>query len=305
MKKLFFGAVLLVAAALVSSQAQSTYPVSIKHDLGTLEIKSKPKRIVTLELSFADNLMAFGEKPVGLARDRLPSYFTELASTPVVGLRNAPSLEQIVALKPDLIIADTGRHKAIFSQLERIAPTVAFNSMSGTYDELLVQVEQIAAILGEREQAKVLLEQQARLFAKAKILTKRSATVVTGIIGTGTSAPGFTTASSGTLMGSMFEKLGRNVPTKPQGSSAWYSLSLEGMLAMNPSALVFMLFPEDKPAFETFKQNPLWQRLDAVKNKRVYVVDRGVWSYGRGIIAIRKITAEMLQNGILGNIPTP
>ncbi len=38
-----------------------------------------------------------------------------------------------------------------------------------------------------------------------------------------------------------------------------------------------------------------------MRSKWVYVVDRGVWSYGRGILAIRKITAEMLTNGILGN----
>jgi ferric citrate transport system substrate-binding protein len=302
MKKIIaFGMLFLAVLALVSSRAQSSYPVSIQHDLGTLELKSKPQRIVVLELSFADNLLAFGVKPVGMARDRLPSYFTELANVPVVGLRASPSLEQILALKPDLIIADTGRHKAIFEQLQRIAPTIAFNSMSGTYDELLVQVTKIASVVGATEEAKTLLEQQARLFEKAKILTKKGASIITGIIGTGTATPGFTTASSGTLMGSMFEKLGRFVPTKMQGASAWYAVSLEGLVALNPSALVFMLFSEDKPAFELYKQNPLWERLDAVKNKRVYVVDRGVWSYGRGILAIRRITAEMLTNGILGN----
>ena len=244
MKKIIaLGMVFLAVLALVSSCAQTSYPVSIQHDLGTLELKSKPQRIVVLELSFADNLLAFGVKPVGMARDRLPSYFTELANVPVVGLRASPSLEQILALKPDLIIADTGRHKAIFEQLQRIAPTMAFNSMSSTYDELLVQVTKIASIVGATEEARTLLEQQARLFEKAKILTKKGASIITGIIGTGTSTPGFTTASSGTLMGSMFEKLGRNVPTKMQGTSAWYAVSLEGLVALNPSALVFMLFP--------------------------------------------------------------
>jgi ferric citrate transport system substrate-binding protein len=305
MKKFVFAVVFGAVVVSALSSAQSPYPVRIVHDLGTLEVKSTPKRIVTLELSFADNLMAFGSQPVGLARDRLPTYFAPLKDTPVVGLRASPSLEQILALKPDLIIADTGRHKAIFENLQKIAPTIMFNSMSGTYDDLLEQTRKIGQLMGKSGLAETLIADQERLFAKAKILTKQNASIITGIIGTGTNNIGFTTASSGTLMGSMFEKLGRNVPTRPQNNAAWYAVSLEGLVALNPSALVFMLFEEDKPAFESYKKNPLWERLDAVKNKRVYVVDRGIWSYGRGILAIRQITREMLQNGILGNHPTP
>jgi ferric citrate transport system substrate-binding protein len=305
MKKLILATVLGGVALSALSSAQSPAPMQIVHDLGTLEVKSIPKRIITLELSFADNLMAFGTQPIGLARDRLPTYFAPLKDTPVVGLRASPSLEQILALKPDLIIADTGRHKAIYESLQKIAPTIMFNSMNGTYDELLVQTRKIGQLLGKATLAEYLIAEQERLFAKAKILTKQNASIITGIIGTGTNSIGFTTASSGTLMGSMFEKLGRSVPTRPQNNAAWYAVSLEGLVALNPSALVFMLFAEDNPAFERYKSSPVWSRLDAVKNNRVYVVDRGVWSYGRGILAIRQITREMLQNGILGNRPNP
>ena len=42
-----------------------------------------------------------------------------------VGTRSQPSMEVIAGLKPDLIIADTSRHRAVYDQLRKIAPRAA------------------------------------------------------------------------------------------------------------------------------------------------------------------------------------
>lgn len=43
--------------------------VEIKHDGGTTKIDKEPKRVVALEYSFVDALVALGVKPVGIADD--------------------------------------------------------------------------------------------------------------------------------------------------------------------------------------------------------------------------------------------
>ena len=63
-------------------------------------------------------------------RDKIGKYTS-------VGTRKQPNLEEISKLKPDLIIADNNRHKGIYKDLNKIAPTI----------ELKVSMEIIMKIL--------------------------------------------------------------------------------------------------------------------------------------------------------------
>ena len=89
------------------------------------QLTAVPERIVVLEYSFADHLAMLDTAPVGYAVDAMPDYllpFTEGVGAEPVGTRAEPSLEAIVALRPDLIIGDLRRHEAIYDQLSEIAP---------------------------------------------------------------------------------------------------------------------------------------------------------------------------------------
>ena len=94
--------------------------------LGSMEISGTPKRIVALEFSFVDDLVAVGLKPIGIADDNNPSSLippvkAAVGSYTSVGLRATPNLETIASLHPDLIIADAGRHAKIYDKLQAIA----------------------------------------------------------------------------------------------------------------------------------------------------------------------------------------
>ena len=66
-----------------------------------------------------------------------------------VGTRKSPSLEVIASLSPDLIIADTSRHEAIYGSLSEIAPTIVFDSLTGTYEVALEAARTIAHAVGK------------------------------------------------------------------------------------------------------------------------------------------------------------
>ena len=100
--------------------------VTIHDDQGELTIDTPPARIVALEYSFVDALANVGISPVGIADDGQPDRIQEPMRSLIkpwtsVGTRSQPSMEVIAGLKPDLIIADTSRHRAVYGQdLKRV-----------------------------------------------------------------------------------------------------------------------------------------------------------------------------------------
>lgn len=130
----------LMAFGLEVALAQSNFPATVEHELGTLELETAPKRIVALEYSFVDALLALGVEPVGMAKDDIPPYLAaEIADIPSVGSRYELNLEAILAREPDLILADLSRNREIYGQLSKIAPTAVFDSYYGKYGETLEQ----------------------------------------------------------------------------------------------------------------------------------------------------------------------
>ncbi len=89
-------------------------------------------RIVALEFSFVDALANVGVSPVGVADDNQPSRVIQPVRDLIrpwtsVGTRSQPNMESIAALKPDLIIADSSRHRAAYGQLSKIAPVLLYS----------------------------------------------------------------------------------------------------------------------------------------------------------------------------------
>ncbi|WP_305100450.1 ABC transporter substrate-binding protein, partial [Staphylococcus aureus] len=83
---------------------------------------------------------ALDVKPVGIADDgkkkRIIKHVREkIRDYTSVGTRKQPNLEVISKLKPNLIIADSSRHKGINKELNKIAPTSSSNS-DGNYTKV-------------------------------------------------------------------------------------------------------------------------------------------------------------------------
>ena len=105
-------------AAPASVSQSDSVPITIKHSLGTLTLPKPATRVVACSEEAVDFLITLGVQPIGICSDRvsgagtgvpyeLPHFFPQaLLGTPMfVGTADSPSLEQIVALKPDLIIS--------------------------------------------------------------------------------------------------------------------------------------------------------------------------------------------------------
>lgn len=296
MNGLFTLTTTLILGAAFAQSAQT-----VRHELGSTEITGTPKRIVALENSFIDALAQLGIKAAGVAQDDapLPHLAAYTSSIPVVGSRAQPSLEAILALKPDLILADLERHKALYSQLSKIAPTLVLNSYRGSREDLLDQFSLIAQLGNKTALGKTLREEHERLFAKTRLLNDKAAgPTVIGVLAPG----GFWVHSSKSFLGTLLQDIGRKNPVAAQKDTQ-FVMSLEGLVAVNPASLILLRNPQDATPLDEWKHSPVWQNLDAVRNGRVYEFNRDLWAKGRGVMAINTMLAQASASGYLQNQP--
>ncbi|MCM3540356.1 ABC transporter substrate-binding protein [Priestia endophytica] len=265
---------------------------TVQHELGKTEITGTPKRVVTLELSFVDSLNALGVEPVGIADDNKKDMIEKLVDKKMdytsVGTREQPNLEVISSLQPDLIIADAQRHKAIYKELQQIAPTVVLKSRESTYEENLDAFTTIAKAMNKEEQGKKRLEEHKHTMKdlKEKLADNEKATVLPAVV----RDTSFQAHTSSSYDGQLLEQLGFKNPIDTK--DAYAQMNLEQLSKIDPDILI-LANNEGKLLTDEWKDNPLWKDLKAVKNNQVYNVDRDLWTRFRGIISAENIGKDM------------
>lgn len=263
--------------------------VTIHDDQGELTIDTPPARIVALEYSFVDALAnvgisPVGISPVGIADDGQPDRIQEpmrslIKPWTLVGTRSQPSMEVIAGLKPDLIIADTSRHRAVYDQLRKIAPVLLLNSRYGTYTELLAQAQTIADAVGRSQPMKERIGQlQAEMKAIARIVPQGQSAMF------GTSRENaLNVHSQASFAGSLLMELGFRVAPSQNGKEI-YDISLESLLAMNPDWM-FIAHYREESVVRKWEQQPLWKALTVTKKDQLISVDPELWARSRGLTA--------------------
>lgn len=276
------------------SAETSEEKVSIKHELGTSEVPESPKRIVTLELSFVDALNGLGMEPVGIADDRKEDMIKNLVGKKIdytsVGTRQQPNLEVISSLQPDLIIADVQRHKGIYEDLKKIAPTIELKSRESDYEENLDAFQTIAKAVGKEKQSEERLSEHKETLAKLQdeLKEEKGKTIMPAVV-RDTSFQAHTSAS---YDGQFLEKIG--FKNAIQDDEAYAEMNLEQLSDVDPDVLI-LANNEGKLLTDEWKDNPLWRNLKAVKNDQVYVVDRDLWTRFRGVVSAEAIGEDTVR----------
>jgi iron complex transport system substrate-binding protein len=126
---------------------------------GSIDVPDNPLRVVTLEPVELDTTVALGIVPVGTAvlseTAGVPTYLgTEAAGIATVGTVAEPTIEDIAAAQPDLILGTETRHAQYYDQLSAIAPTVFIASQSDPWRD---SVRFVGRVLGKEAKAEELL----------------------------------------------------------------------------------------------------------------------------------------------------
>ncbi len=127
--------------------------------LRSIEDPDNHQRLLTLEPEELDNTVPLGIVPVGTAvlseTAGVPAYLgTEAAGIATVGTVAEPTIEDIAAAQPDLILGTETRHAQYYDQLSAIAPTVFIASQSDPWRD---SVRFVGRVLGKEAKAEELL----------------------------------------------------------------------------------------------------------------------------------------------------
>jgi iron complex transport system substrate-binding protein len=261
-----------------TAQASGAFPVTVEHKFGATEIPSEPERVVTVGYTDQDITLALGVVPVGVG-DFLGGYewrtrpWAQQAlggKQPEVVAGQEINFEAVAAQRPDLIIAiNAGLKKPDYDRLSKIAPTVG---QSGDYIDFGMpwneQTLVVGKALGRSEQAREVVddvEAKFKSFREAHPqLAGKSAVMAYG------GPDGYGAYATGDNRSRFLTDLGFKTPTEIDtlaGESFFVQFSQEQFRLMDQDLVVMYGAQKDILA------NPVFKRLDAVKEDRVVYLD--------------------------------
>ena len=195
-------------------------------------------------------------------------YPPEARTKPHVGALLNPSLEKIVALKPDLVlgIAEANRRETA-DQLERLNIPL-YGLAAHSVEDTLSSIEDLGQVLGARTQAHLLVEGlRRRVEAVQQNAARQPRPRVLFVVW----YRPLITAGPHTFIADAVRLAGGS-SVSDDLSAEWPRLSLEDALHRDPDIILFPKSESFSPALEEFQKLPGWKDFRAVKERRMYFI---------------------------------
>lgn len=296
----------LIAACNSSPSSQLGSPVDttegrsptqriIQHAMGATPVPDDPQRVIVLDYSALEGVLALGVQPVGTvlggSLTEQPAYLRDrLRGVATVGQPTQPNLEKILSLQPDLILGSKAWGGAFYSQVAQIAPTVFTEDINENWKQDLMLY---AEALNKTEVAEAELDQYyARLEGFKQQMGNRlqdtEVSIARALLGT------VRLYLKDSFIGQILNDAGLRRP--PSQDKMIYSQEIskeELLLADGDVIFVIAVDPEESAGLEALKADPLWSRLNAVQANQVYPVP-GYW-LGPGLISANLVIDDLFK----------
>ncbi|MEH2295493.1 iron-siderophore ABC transporter substrate-binding protein [Nostoc sp.] len=292
--------------AVVPSSQTSPVPVHVvQHAMGQTLVPVHPQRVVVIDPWLVEIPLALGVNLVGAPglastlqglglEDKHPGI------KDIGALLTPPNMEKVMTLKPDLILG-TMRNQDTYSLWSHIAPTVLLKVESnGDWKQPFMPA---AKALGKTETAKRLTDNYNIRIAefKQKIGSRLKKTFVSVVrLIPETINPLTKGAFSGVIIEDAglirppSQNLDAKATQKKAGNPVGYNISPEVLTQIDGDILFIVRYgfkdpAQSKIAVHQLMGEPLWSKLNVVKQSKVYVVDDFYWLTGSYLSANRVI----------------
>ncbi len=226
-----------------------------------------PGRIISLAPNLTEILFALGlgQKIVGVTKFcNFPAEAREI--TQVGGIID-PSLEKMVSLRPDLILAFRGTPLPVLAKMKSSRLPLFVLDEGEKVADLFPLILTIGIVTrSEKQSHELILTLKSRLKRVEDKIASASyrPRVLLLLFG-----PGFWTCGAQSFLSDLIEKAGgENIARSAK--SRWVSLSREELLSLSPEAIVFLApSPEEFLALKSrFSQDSLFKKIPAVAQDR-------------------------------------
>lgn len=256
------------------------FPTTVVDDFGrNVTLSRIPERLISLAPSNTEILFALGlsSKVVGVTKfcDYPPevSEMVKKGNITVIGGFADPSIERIVALNPDLVLAASSLQEKVVNDLEEKGITViALNPKK--IDQILVNIRLVGKVCGKVDEAEKLTNEMQRVIdgvvSKTRNIAHRP-----GVYYEVWYEPLYT-IGSGTWQNELIEMAG-GVNIFADAKQTYPIVSSEAVIQRNPEIIIVSLGYMGGVKKEDFEKRPGWSVISAVKNNRIFEIDENIF----------------------------
>jgi iron complex transport system substrate-binding protein len=267
--------------------------ITVTDDRGeSIELAAPAEKVVALEWNTAENLVALGVMPVGVAD--LQGYGDWVKSEALddgvtdVGGRGEPSVDAIAGLAPDLVLSTTDLSESVIAQIEEFAPVLVVRGAdaSNPIGQMESNLERIATATGREAEGEELLAGFHDKLAEGRAEFEAAGLAGTPFMMSDAWATGGQVTirpfAEGALLTAVTEELGLENAWTGEGD-ADYGLGttdVEGLTAVGDVEFIYIT-NGDRDAFrDELADNAVWQSLPFVQGGNVHRLPDGVWMFG-------------------------
>ena len=249
-------------------------------------IEKEPQRVAALIGSFADVWQLSGGTVCATAEDAWDDLGLEMGDAVSLGGAHSPSLETLLSTEPDFVIASasTSSNVEMKEVLENAGIPVAYFDVD-CFEDYLNMLDICTDMTGRKD----LYEQNGTRIAEqieaireecaAADLTEKERTVLL-LRAASTSVKAKN--SEGTILGEMLKDLGC-INIADSDETLLENLSVESVIRQEPYRIFVVTMGSDtEKAMDNLsrmmEENPVWGTLEAVRENRLYVMDRKLFN---------------------------
>ena len=291
MKRLFI--VLICVLLLIGCNNKEVIEESVNEEVITfidaldreVTIKKNPEKVAALLGSFADVWILAGGEICATAEDAWDDFGLELDAVNIGGA-HSPSLELLLSSNPDFVIASasTSSNVEMKETLEDAGITIAYFDVDNFYD-YLEMLDICTDITGRKDlyetnglEIEKQIEEIKDKFNKEEISEEEKTVLLLRTASSFVKAKG----SKGTILGEMLDDMGC-INIADNDETLLENLSVEAIIKEEPYHIFVVTMGSDtKAAMESLEnlinENPAWNTLDAIKQDRMYVMDKKLFN---------------------------
>jgi iron complex transport system substrate-binding protein len=241
-------------------------------------LSTPPRRIVSLAPSVTEILFAVGAGPQVVGDTKYCNYPPEADALPEIGGFSAKtiSIEAIVDLAPDLVIAGTASQRSVVEALEKLSIPVIVSAPE-SIDAVYRSIEQIGLVTGHaQDAASVVANMRARMGAVTAKIATVPADQRPAVFWEVFDEP-LTTAGPHTLIGQLIERAGAT-NVFADTSEDYPQVGAEVVVDRDPTVILGATTQRAKLTPEQIAQRSGWANIAAVRDRRVYLLDSDIMS---------------------------
>lgn len=271
--KLFLLLFLFVCIPACKSENRQTKPEApareIVDDLGRrVKIPEKIERAVSLAPNLTEIVFSVGagERLVGVTS--FCDYPEEAKKIQKIGDTMTPNIENIIALKPNIVFVSTASQIETFTKILDEQGIVYFVTNPQNLDGIYKTISQTGEIFGKTEKAREVVENLKKRVAEVDAKTAKVTRVKTFVQ---IDKESLYTVGKDSFITDLIARAG-GVSVTADLTSGYPKLSKETAFALNPEAIILSESPDNNAPNDAFKNSP------AVKNAKIFKINADIIS---------------------------